>query len=470
MKFAKNSYQEMMMIKVFQKIEAFFSFKMLNYKTCQRQAQFVETFSKPHNEDYQKNSDSSCTGQNCKLVNEFNEICECYGDEFKFDLNRIQKYVGIVKKNVEIYNVQIVLNFDKSKLLIVISVQNSSNATTVNQNKKLILMMVKQNIIVKWLVTFLKTYIVSNAYRAFHIQNGLHRKIMQKENVTVRNAKRAERYYITQKQLKYINLFSFIINFVFNYYLSFQQILKSALATKNKNQFLYLFFYSLVMIEEFPVIYISSRPNITFIILHQVFLIFQILAKHNIGYLLIIFQNLMKDKVQEKKMFQFQMLRRQMMERYDEKIYLYQYQKKFQWIQLLFLCFGKWITKIIIILQFKNSQHLSLFLNKTHSGKTETVLASCFTDKIGYRDNDLYAGIYYAELSKDYKAKDFSALGNLAYKYKLRITYNGKSVIAEKGDVGTDGPSHPKLDIHIKALQALGLTICDNFLQIEYLG
>ncbi|CAD8144815.1 unnamed protein product [Paramecium octaurelia] len=140
------------------------------------------------------------------------------------------------------------------------------------------------------------------------------------------------------------------------------------------------------------------------------------------------------------------------------------------------------MKKIIILLALcialtSASPQLQNFINKflgiEVEGKVETVLASCFTDKIGYRDNDLYAGIYYAELSKDYKVKDFSALGNLAYKYKLKITYNGKSIIAEKGDVGAGGPSHPKLDIHIKALQALGVTNCNNFLtnvQIEYLG
>ncbi|CAD8057076.1 unnamed protein product [Paramecium sonneborni] len=140
------------------------------------------------------------------------------------------------------------------------------------------------------------------------------------------------------------------------------------------------------------------------------------------------------------------------------------------------------MTKTILILTLcvfltSANQQLSNFINNflkiEVGGTTETVLASCFTDKIGYKDNDLYAGIYYAELSKDYKAKDFSALGNLPYKYKLRITYNGKSIIAEKGDVGAGGPSHPKIDIHVKALQALGLTNCNNFLtnvQIEFIG
>jgi len=89
------------------------------------------------------------------------------------------------------------------------------------------------------------------------------------------------------------------------------------------------------------------------------------------------------------------------------------------------------------------------------------------------RDNNLYDGYYYAELSNNYKNKDFSALGNLSYGYKLRITYNGKSVVAAKGDVGAGGPSNPKIDIHIHTLQALGNYNCDSFLtnvQIDFLG
>ena len=86
----------------------------------------------------------------------------------------------------------------------------------------------------------------------------------------------------------------------------------------------------------------------------------------------------------------------------------------------------------------------------------QRVLASWFSDKTGYRDNNLYdGGYYYAELSKDYKKKDFSALGNLPYRQKLKITYKGKSVIAYKGDVGAGGPSHPKIDLHVNLANAL---------------
>ena len=88
---------------------------------------------------------------------------------------------------------------------------------------------------------------------------------------------------------------------------------------------------------------------------------------------------------------------------------------------------------------------------------TKKVLASWFSDKIGYRDNNLYdGGLYYAELSNDYKKKDFSALGKLPYRHKLKITYKGKSVIATKGDVGAGGPNHPKIDLHVNLAKKLG--------------
>ena len=86
----------------------------------------------------------------------------------------------------------------------------------------------------------------------------------------------------------------------------------------------------------------------------------------------------------------------------------------------------------------------------------QKVLASWFSDKIGYRDNDLYdGGLYYAELSVDYKKKDFKALGNLPYRQKLKIAYKGKTVIAYKGDIGAGGPNHPKIDLHVNLANAL---------------
>lgn len=87
------------------------------------------------------------------------------------------------------------------------------------------------------------------------------------------------------------------------------------------------------------------------------------------------------------------------------------------------------------------------------------VLATYFTDSIGNRDNNLYdGGYYYAELSNDYRKKDFKALGGLPFGHKLRITYNGKSVIASKGDVGAGGPNNPKIDLHKTLSDYLGFT------------
>ncbi|KAL4510720.1 hypothetical protein ABPG72_004874 [Tetrahymena utriculariae] len=107
------------------------------------------------------------------------------------------------------------------------------------------------------------------------------------------------------------------------------------------------------------------------------------------------------------------------------------------------------------------------------NGKTQTVLVSCFTDQTGMRDNNLYAGNNYAELSINLKNNDVKALGELPFGYKLKITYKVRSVVATKGDVGACGPVHPKIDIHKKAAEALGINNCNNFLenvQIEYLG
>ena len=86
------------------------------------------------------------------------------------------------------------------------------------------------------------------------------------------------------------------------------------------------------------------------------------------------------------------------------------------------------------------------------------VLATYFSDSVGCRDNNLYdGGYYYAELSKDPYSKplDFSALGNLRFGYKLKITYKGKTLTASKGDVGAGGPSHPKIDLHYTLAKAL---------------
>ena len=98
----------------------------------------------------------------------------------------------------------------------------------------------------------------------------------------------------------------------------------------------------------------------------------------------------------------------------------------------------------------------------------ERVLASMFNDRTGCRDNNLYdGGLYYAELSINPAQKDFKALGGLQFGQKLRITYNGKSVIASKGDVGAGGPNHPKIDLHINLANALGFYNGLDYVQIE---
>jgi len=96
----------------------------------------------------------------------------------------------------------------------------------------------------------------------------------------------------------------------------------------------------------------------------------------------------------------------------------------------------------------------------------QNVVASCFNGAIGNRNNNLNdGGNYYGELSTNYRARplDFRALGGLPDGHPLRITYNGKSVLATKGDVGAGGRRHPKINIHLTAAKALGFTTCSSF-------
>ena len=114
--------------------------------------------------------------------------------------------------------------------------------------------------------------------------------------------------------------------------------------------------------------------------------------------------------------------------------------------------------------------YINLGNNQVISGGNngEKVLASMFKDRTGCRNNNLYdGGLYYAELSINPAKKDFSALGGLPFGQKLRITYNGKSVIASKGDVGAGGPNHPKIDLHINLANALGFYNGLDYVQIE---
>ena len=76
-------------------------------------------------------------------------------------------------------------------------------------------------------------------------------------------------------------------------------------------------------------------------------------------------------------------------------------------------------------------------------------LASVFNDSIGCKDNNLYdSGYYYAELS--------NCLGKLPFGHQLKITYNGRTVTASKGDVGKGGRNNPSIDLHINLARALG--------------
>jgi len=96
----------------------------------------------------------------------------------------------------------------------------------------------------------------------------------------------------------------------------------------------------------------------------------------------------------------------------------------------------------------------------------QNVVASCFHDSTGNRDNYLFdGGYYYAELSSNYRAQraDYRALGGLPNGHSLRISYNGRSIVATKGDVGRGGRHQPKIDIHLTAAQALGFNTCASF-------
>lgn len=97
------------------------------------------------------------------------------------------------------------------------------------------------------------------------------------------------------------------------------------------------------------------------------------------------------------------------------------------------------------------------------------VWASEFSDDEGCYDNDLYDGdYYYAELSTNPRAKkkdlDYSALGRLGKFHPLKISYNGESVIAYKGDKGRGGIDNGKLrriDLHTNLARRLGFNGLD---------
>src|SRR5271165_4269333 len=85
--------------------------------------------------------------------------------------------------------------------------------------------------------------------------------------------------------------------------------------------------------------------------------------------------------------------------------------------------------------------------------------ASVFGGGTGYRGDILIGKMAFAELSNP-GTKDFAALGNLPYKTKMLIKYKGKSVIAQKLDVGTGGGGcggfPRKIDLYLDTATALG--------------
>ena len=76
--------------------------------------------------------------------------------------------------------------------------------------------------------------------------------------------------------------------------------------------------------------------------------------------------------------------------------------------------------------------------------------------KIGYHGDNLTGRMAYAELGMG------TALGGLPYGHRLTITYGGRSVVAEKLDIGLGGPGcggHSRaIDLWWETAQALGFS------------
>ena len=86
-------------------------------------------------------------------------------------------------------------------------------------------------------------------------------------------------------------------------------------------------------------------------------------------------------------------------------------------------------------------------------------LAVVFTDNIGQNGENLYDGKYwFKELCKNKFDKDFSGLGKLPYKHKLRITYRGKSAVALKCGSGPCDSNNAKIALHIVLAKYLGIS------------
>ena len=96
-------------------------------------------------------------------------------------------------------------------------------------------------------------------------------------------------------------------------------------------------------------------------------------------------------------------------------------------------------------------------------------LIAIFTDKIGPNGDDLYNGMYwFKELCRNKNDKNYNALGNLPYKYKIKITYKGKSAVALKCGAGPCDPNNAAIAIHITLARYLGITKSGlNYVTVE---
>ncbi len=95
-------------------------------------------------------------------------------------------------------------------------------------------------------------------------------------------------------------------------------------------------------------------------------------------------------------------------------------------------------------------------------GQTVTVAATEFTDSRGYKGDDLNDGVMsYAELG-GHSETTSTLLGGLPYMQPLTISYNGRSVVAYKRDIGFGqgnrqlGGHRFRIDLHTEVAQALG--------------
>lgn len=77
---------------------------------------------------------------------------------------------------------------------------------------------------------------------------------------------------------------------------------------------------------------------------------------------------------------------------------------------------------------------------------------------------DLFDGGYYWAELKGKDGKLGTSLGCKPPGTKLQITYKGASIIATKGDIGDGKDNGAVIDIHQRALEALGVSDPYHFL------